>query len=63
MRVLLLLLLLSAVSQTKAQGVDADLLIIKNRMDSVQQFSASMKLEVDISFINMPTKFAKMSYA
>ncbi len=63
MRVLFLLILFFDVSNGNAQGVDPDLLKIKNRMDSVLLFSAAMKLEVDISFINMPTKFAKMSYA
>ena len=62
MKFILTLLLLFSVGRVNSQGVDPDLLKIKNRMDSVQQFSASMKLEVDISFINMPTKFAKMSY-
>jgi hypothetical protein len=45
-----------------AQVVDADLLKIKNRMDSINQFTASLKLDVDISFIQMPTKYAVMTY-
>lgn len=47
---------------SRAQGIDPDLLKIKNRMDSIVQFSASLKLNVDVSFINMPAKYARMSY-
>ena len=45
-----------------AQIIDADLLKIKHRMDSIEKFTASLKLDVDISFINMPTKYAGMTY-
>jgi hypothetical protein len=45
-----------------AQEIDTDLLIIKNRMDSVQQFSAHLQLDLEVSFINMPTKYATMHY-
>jgi len=45
-----------------SQTVDADLLKIKRRMDAIEQFTANMKLELDISFINMPTKYAVMTY-
>ncbi len=59
----LLWILAFTFSQTlSAQVVDADLLKIKQRMDSIKQFSADLTLNVDISFINMPTKKAKMSY-
>lgn len=47
---------------SRAQGIDPDLLKIKNRMDSIVQFSASLKLNVEVSFINMPAKYARMSY-
>ncbi|WP_442588789.1 hypothetical protein ACSBL2_22390 [Pedobacter sp. AW31-3R] len=46
-----------------AQQIDADLLRIKKRMDSVKQFSASLVLDLDVPFIKMPTKTAKISYA
>ena len=46
----------------RAQIVDADLLKIKHRMDSIDQFTANLKLDVDISFIQMPTKYAVMTY-
>lgn len=45
-----------------AQNIDSDLLKIKQRMDSILQFSAKLKLDVDINFINMPTKYASMNY-
>jgi len=46
-----------------AQEIDADLLKVKNRLDSILSFSTQLKLEVDISFINMPVKKAQMYYA
>jgi hypothetical protein len=45
-----------------SQTIDPDLIRIKERMDSIQYFSADLKLAIDISFINMPTKRAKMKY-
>ncbi len=45
-----------------AQLIDPALLSIKQRMDSIASFSTNLKLEVDISFINMPVKTARMSY-
>lgn len=45
-----------------AQEIDPDLLKVKNRLDSITSFSTQLKLEVDISFINMPVKQAKMFY-
>lgn len=49
-------------SEVAAQVVDPALLSIKQRMDSIAFFSTNLKLEVDISFINMPIKTARMSY-
>ncbi len=46
-----------------AQEIDADLLKVKNRLDSILSFSTQLKLEVDISFINMPVKKVQMYYA
>jgi hypothetical protein len=46
-----------------AQKVDADLLRIKQRMDSVQQFTAKVILDLDVPFIKMPTKTAQIKYA
>lgn len=45
-----------------AQAIDADLLKVKNRLDSIVSFSTQLKLELDISFINMPVKQVKMFY-
>ncbi|MFB9052612.1 hypothetical protein ACFFVB_05920 [Formosa undariae] len=56
------LLLFFCVSTAVAQQIDADLLAIKSRMDAVQAFTVDIQLDVDISFINMPTKHAKMTY-
>jgi len=47
---------------TNAQGVDSDLLMIKKRMDSIEEFTSHLTLDLDISFINMPTKTADMHY-
>jgi len=46
-----------------AQQIDRDLLRVKKRMDSVKQFSASLVLDLDVPFIQMPTKTAKITYA
>jgi hypothetical protein len=63
MRYLLMLLcVLNMCGQKLSAQVDADLLTIKQRMDSIEKFTASLKLNVDISFINMPTKYAGMTY-
>ncbi|QDO95393.1 hypothetical protein FNB79_15930 [Formosa sediminum] len=45
-----------------AQEVDSDLLAVKARMDRVEHFTVDIQLDVDVSFINMPTKYAKMTY-
>lgn len=60
MRYIILLLFIPLF--TVAQQVDKDLLYIKQRMDSVKQFSATVTLDLEVPFINMPTKTAKMKY-
>jgi hypothetical protein len=45
-----------------AQQIDPDLLRIKKRMDSLKQFSASLILNLDVPFIQMPTKTANITY-
>ncbi len=62
MKLILNTVLLLVTISINAQNIDADLLKIKQRMDSIQQFSAKLKLDIDINFINMPTKYASMSY-
>src|SRR6188474_1550690 len=59
---ILFCLLKICAEKSGAQIIDADLLKIKHRMDSIERFTANLKLEVDISFINMPTKYAGMTY-
>jgi hypothetical protein len=59
---MLLYLLIINGQNLSAQTVDADLLKIKHRMDSIDRFTANLKLDVDISFINMPSKHAGMTY-
>jgi len=45
-----------------AQNIDPDILKIQQRMDTIQTFSANVKLEVDISFVNIPVKHARIEY-
>jgi len=45
-----------------AGEIDGDLLTIKQRMDAVKRFSANIVLDLDVPFINMPTKTAKVVY-
>jgi hypothetical protein len=59
----LFIFLLLATQSAFAQQIDPDLLRIKKRMDSVKQFSASLILDLDVPFIQMPTKTANITYA
>jgi len=61
MRLALLLFFIST-QWARAQKVDADLMRIKQRMDSVKQFSAAVTLNLDVPFIKMPTKKAQIKY-
>lgn len=45
-----------------AQEIDPALLQLKERMDSITGFQARVRMEVDISFVNMPVKHAAVSY-
>ncbi len=45
-----------------AQEVDPLLLQVRGRMDSIATFRATVEMEVDISFVNMPVKQAEISY-
>jgi hypothetical protein len=45
-----------------AQEMDPSLFRIKERMDSIAGFQARVRMEVDISFVNMPVKYAEVSY-
>lgn len=45
-----------------SQQIDKDFLLLKQRMDSVASFTTKLVLDVDVSFINMPTKQAILNY-
>ena len=45
-----------------AQEIDPSLLRLKDRMDSITAFEARVRMEVDISFVNMPVKYAEVFY-
>ena len=45
-----------------AQDVDPALQRLKQRMDSISGFQARVRMEVDISFVNMPVKYAEVHY-
>ena len=61
-RNLILLFSLFLAVEVVAQDIDPDLLKIKQRMDSIEEFRAHLTLDLDVSFINMPTKTADMHY-
>lgn len=63
MKLILTILLFFMSISINAQIIDLDLLKIKQRIDSILQFSAKLKLDIDINFINMPTKYASMNYS
>lgn len=58
----ILLFIFLRLNGLSAQAIDPALLSIKQRMDSIAAFSTNLRLEVDIPFINMPVKTARMSY-
>ncbi len=45
-----------------AQEVDPDLMRVRSRLDSIMSFEADVIMDVDISFIHMPTKHATITY-
>ena len=45
-----------------AQQVDPGLTRLRERMDSISSFRARIRMEVDISFVNMPVKYAEVLY-
>ncbi|WP_345949911.1 hypothetical protein ABDD95_00345 [Mucilaginibacter sp. PAMB04274] len=62
MRIVYCLLFLLSAQVIRAQKIDADLIRIKQRMDSVKHFSATVTLDLDVPFIRMPTKKAQIKY-
>ncbi|UCD61528.1 MAG: hypothetical protein JSV59_02850 [Flavobacteriaceae bacterium] len=61
-RIYLLMLFFVCLNAVNGQEIDNDLLLIKKRMDSIKSYEAQLKLDVDISFINMPSKYGKVQY-
>ena len=61
-RLLFMALMAFGISNLSAQGIDKDLLAVKARLDSIEQYQASLSLDIDASFIKMPTKYAEMNY-
>ena len=55
--------LLFCVASLQAQEVDPSLVRLKERLDSISSFKADIRMEVDISFVNMPPKHAQISYS
>jgi outer membrane lipoprotein-sorting protein len=47
---------------TAAQTAEEQVLLVKSRLDSIESFSATLKLHVDISFIQMPDKEATVRF-
>jgi len=62
MRQFLILLFLLGWCSLNAQGIDSDIIKVQNRMDTILKFSAEVKIDVDISFINIPEKSARIEY-
>ena len=62
MRQFLILLFLLGWCCLNAQGIDSDIIKVQNRMDTILKFSAEVKIDVDISFINIPEKSARIEY-
>ncbi len=61
-RFMLLYLTVFSFGNLLSQEIDSDLLKIKQNMDRVEEFTAQLQLDLDISFINMPTKTAVLHY-
>lgn len=63
MRQFLILFFLVGFWNLQAQAIDPDIIIIQKRTDTIIKFSAEVKIDVDISFINIPEKSARIEYA
>lgn len=59
---LVYILLLLNVCGLSGQEIDPILISVKERADSIISFKASVKMEVDISFVNMPVKEAEIHF-
>ncbi len=55
-------ILLCLTSPVFSQHMDPDLQEVRDRLDSIRSFSADLQLDLDVDFINMPTKKAKVFF-
>ena len=62
MRQFLILFFLVGFWNMQAQVIDPDIITIQKRTDTIIKFSAEVKIDVDISFINIPEKSAQIEY-
>jgi len=63
MRQFLILFFLLSFCNLQAQDIDPDIIAIQKRSDTIIKFFAEVKINVDISFINIPEKAARIEYA
>ena len=61
-KIVLLIYSILLVISVEAQQMDSDLQLIQQRLEAVRSYEAEVTFEVDIDFINMPTKTAYMVY-
>jgi len=62
MRQFLILFYLVGCCNLQAQDIDPDIIKAQKRSDTIIKFSAEVKIDVDISFINIPEKSARIEY-
>lgn len=62
MKKLVLFIFLTQLHVIHAQEIDKDVLEVKNRLDYIESFTADLSLDIDVEFINMPTKTARIEY-
>lgn len=62
MKKLALFIFLSQLHLSYAQEIDKDVLEIKNRLEAIASFTADLSLDIDVEFINMPTKTAQIEH-
>jgi len=62
MRQFLILFYLVGCCNLQAQDIDLDIIKAQKRSDTIIKFSAEVKIDVDISFINIPEKSARIEY-
>lgn len=58
----ILFIYLTSVCFLNGQNIDENVLHIQQRMETIQTFTANVTLDVDISFVNIPEKEARIEY-